>query len=109
MGHVAGFDPYGIPILRPTPIWSLFDRLKQDCQAVLAEGAIFRHLAQRVLKRRNALANPSRMSALSRAPISPVVRSVHYCTDVLGERRCLRCRRRPFVRRIPFIVFLTIV
>src|ERR1022692_144180 len=25
-GHVSGFDPYGIPILRPTPSWSTFDR-----------------------------------------------------------------------------------
>src|ERR1035441_6677944 len=25
-GHVWGFDPYGIPILRPTPSWSTFDR-----------------------------------------------------------------------------------
>src|ERR1035441_6803751 len=25
-GHVAGFDPYGTPIFRPSPSWSVLDR-----------------------------------------------------------------------------------
>src|ERR1039458_690342 len=33
-GHVSGFDPYGIPILRPTPSWSRSEEHTSELQSL---------------------------------------------------------------------------
>ena len=67
-GHVWGFDPYGIPILRPTPSWSTFDRRNVTVRPSLPKTQSSTS-SPTSSDRRNAPANPNRISARSRMPM----------------------------------------
>jgi hypothetical protein len=69
-GHVSGFEPYGMPTLRPAPSRSVLLRRKVTVRPSRLKAKSTKSSATSS-ERRNAPANPSRSSARSRAPIKP--------------------------------------
>jgi hypothetical protein len=66
-GHVAGFDPYGMPTLRPAPSWSVFERRRRRVSPSVPSltSTVSRPTSS---LRRSAPAKPRRRSARSRHP-----------------------------------------
>ncbi len=92
-GHVSGLEPYGNPILRPCPSWSVLLRRNVivSPSRVKERSATSRPTNS---DRLNAPANPSKIKARSRWPIRSVIRCRDHGPDVFSQRRGFLCCRR---------------